>query len=72
MQNKQIDGLANNHSLAPLPKQEQMRVLNAKKMKSSYKIDLRDLKDGCVLNNLFKTPIFFGIQNKNFTCLNGC
>jgi hypothetical protein len=21
---------------------------------------------------LFKTPIFFGIQNKNFTCLNGC
>jgi hypothetical protein len=43
MRNKQIDGLATNHSPTPLPKQEQMRALDAKEMESSSKIDLRDV-----------------------------
>jgi hypothetical protein len=41
MQNERIDGLAINHSLASLPKQEQMRVLDAEEMESSSKIDLK-------------------------------
>jgi hypothetical protein len=40
MQNERIDGLVINHCLAPLPKQEQMWVLDAKEMESSSKIDL--------------------------------
>ncbi len=43
MQNEQIDGLTTNYSLAPLPEQERMRILNAKGMESSSKIDLRDV-----------------------------
>jgi hypothetical protein len=43
MQNEQIDGLAINHSLAPLPEQEQMWVLHAKEMESSSKINLKDV-----------------------------
>jgi hypothetical protein len=43
MRNEQIDGLKINHSLAPLPKQEQMWALDVKKMDSSSKIDLKDV-----------------------------
>jgi hypothetical protein len=32
MQNEQIDDLTTNHSLVPLPKQKQMRALDAKEM----------------------------------------
>jgi hypothetical protein len=32
MQNKWIDGLTTNHSLAPLPKQKRMRALNVEEM----------------------------------------
>jgi len=53
MQNEQVNGLAINHNLAPLPEQEWMRTLDAKKMESSSKIDLKDvsqwmsIKDAC-------------------------
>jgi len=43
MQNEDINDLAINHSLAPLPKQEWMWVLDAKEMESSSKIDIRDV-----------------------------
>jgi hypothetical protein len=43
MRNKWIDGLITTHSLAPLFKQKQMWVLDAKEMESSSKIDLRDV-----------------------------
>jgi hypothetical protein len=43
MRNKWIDGLAINHSPAPLHEQEQMQALDAKEMESSSKIDLRDV-----------------------------
>jgi hypothetical protein len=43
MRNEQIDGLKINHSLAPLPEQEQMWALDAKEMDSSSKIDLKDV-----------------------------
>jgi len=43
MQKKQIDGLTTNHSFAPLPKQERMWALDVKEMKSSSKIDLKDV-----------------------------
>jgi hypothetical protein len=43
MQNKQIDGLSTNHSLAPLPEQERMQALDVEEMESSSKIDLRDV-----------------------------
>jgi hypothetical protein len=37
MQNEQINGLATNHSHAPLLEQEQMQALDAKEMESSSK-----------------------------------
>ncbi len=40
MWNERIDGLASYHSLEPLPKQEQMWVLDVKEMESSSKIDV--------------------------------
>jgi hypothetical protein len=43
MQNEQIDDLAINHSLAPLPKQKQIQVLDVEEMESSSKIDLKDV-----------------------------
>jgi hypothetical protein len=44
MRNEQINGLATNHSLAPLSKQEWMRALDVKEMESSSKkIDLGDV-----------------------------
>jgi hypothetical protein len=43
MKNKWIDGLVINHSLAPLPKQERMWALDAKEIKSSSKINLKDV-----------------------------
>jgi hypothetical protein len=43
MQNEWIDGLTINHNFAPLPKQEQMRDLNVEEMKSSSKIDLKNV-----------------------------
>jgi hypothetical protein len=43
MQNKYIDGLATIHTLAPLPKQEQMWALDLEEMESSSKIDLKDV-----------------------------
>jgi hypothetical protein len=53
MQNEQIDGLATNHSLALLLKQERMWVLDVEEMESSSKINLRNvllwisIKDAC-------------------------
>jgi hypothetical protein len=43
MRNKQIDGLTTNHSPAPLLEQEQMQVLDADEIKSSSKVDLKDV-----------------------------
>jgi len=43
MGNEQINGLKINHNLAPLLKQEQMWVLNAKELESSSKTDLKDV-----------------------------
>ncbi len=43
MQNEHIDGLTTNHSPTPLPKQKQMRPLDAKEMESSSKMDLGDV-----------------------------
>ncbi len=43
MWNEQINDLAINHSLAPLPEQEWMWALNVEEMESSSKIDLRDV-----------------------------
>jgi len=43
MRYKQIDGLTTNHSLAPLPEQEQMWALDVEEMESSSKINLRDV-----------------------------
>jgi hypothetical protein len=43
MQNEQIDGLTINYSLAPLPEQKKMQILDIKEMESSSKIDLKDL-----------------------------
>jgi hypothetical protein len=55
MQNEQVDGLTTNHRLAPLPELKRMQVLDVKEMKSSFKIDLKDvswwmsIKDACRL-----------------------
>jgi hypothetical protein len=55
MWNKQIDGLIFNHSSTPLFEQKQMWTLKAKEIKSSSKIDLKDMlwwmsiKDACKL-----------------------
>jgi len=43
MRNEWIDGLVINYSFGLLLKQEQMRTLIAKKIKSSSKIDLKDV-----------------------------
>jgi hypothetical protein len=40
MRNEWIDDLSINHFLVPLPKQEQMSILNVEEMESSSKIDL--------------------------------
>jgi hypothetical protein len=55
MWNERIDDLATNHSPTPLPKQEWMRALDVEEMKSSSKINLRDMlwwmliRDACRL-----------------------
>jgi hypothetical protein len=43
IQNKYIDGLAINHNPAPLPKEEQMQVLDVDERESFSKIDLNDV-----------------------------
>ncbi len=43
MQNERIDGLATNHSPAPLSKQEWMWAMDVEEMESSSKIDLKDV-----------------------------
>jgi len=43
MWNEWVNGLTTNHSFAPLPEQEQMWTLDAEKMKSSSKVNLRDV-----------------------------
>ncbi len=43
MWNKRIDGLAINHSLAPVPKQKRMWALDVEEMESSSKIDLKEV-----------------------------
>jgi hypothetical protein len=43
MRNEWIDGLATDHSHVPLPEQKQMEALDVEEMKSSSKIDLRDV-----------------------------
>jgi hypothetical protein len=47
MKNERIDGLAIDHSLAPLFKQEGIWVLDAKEMESSFKIDLGMCHGAC-------------------------
>jgi hypothetical protein len=46
-QNERINVLTINHSLAPLPKEERMRVLNVDEMESSFDIYLKDVLCGC-------------------------
>ncbi len=58
MQNERIDGLVTNHSLAPLPKQERMQVLDVEEMESSSKIDLRDVLWWMCIKNAYK----FGVS----------
>jgi hypothetical protein len=43
MRNKHIDGLIINHNLMPLLDQKRMQTLKAKEMKSSSKINLKDV-----------------------------
>jgi hypothetical protein len=43
MKNERIDDLTINHSPIPLPKQEQMQVLNVEEMESFSNIDLKDV-----------------------------
>ncbi len=43
MQNEQINGLITNHNLTPLLEQKQLQTLEVKEMKSSSKIDLKDV-----------------------------
>jgi hypothetical protein len=43
MQNEWIDGLTTNHNLSPLLKQEWMRAQDVEEMKSSSKINLKDV-----------------------------
>jgi hypothetical protein len=58
MWNERINDLATNHSPTPLPEQEQMRALDAEEIKSSSKINLKDvlwwmsIKDACRLGVL--------------------
>jgi len=54
MWNEQIDGLAISHNPAPLPKQEQMRALEAKEMESSSKIDLKDVSWWMFIKNAYR------------------
>jgi hypothetical protein len=65
MRNEQIDGLIVNHNLVPLLKQKWMQTLEVKKMKSSSKIDLKDvswwmsIKDAYKLGVLVIVKLFF-------------
>jgi len=43
MKNKQIDDFTINHSPIPLPKQEQIQVLDVEEMESFSKIYLKDV-----------------------------
>jgi hypothetical protein len=54
MQNEWIDGLTTNHNHAPLPEQKQMRVLDAKEIKSFSKIDLKDVSWWKSIKNVFR------------------
>jgi hypothetical protein len=63
MQNEPINGLANNHSVTLLPKQEQMRVFDVKKMDSSSKIDLKDVSWWMSIKDAYRprAPITTGL-----------
>jgi hypothetical protein len=62
MQNKQIDGLAINHSPAPLPKQERMWALEAKEMEPFSKIDLKDVSQWMSIEDAYRPRV--SITNK--------
>jgi hypothetical protein len=54
MWNEQINGLAINHSSAPLPEQEWMWILDAKEMESSSKINLKGVSWKMSIKNAYK------------------
>jgi hypothetical protein len=54
MRNKQIDGLIINHNLMPLLDQKWMQTLEAKEMKSSSTIDLKDVFWWMSIKNAYK------------------
>jgi len=63
MWNEWIDDLSINHFLVPLPKQEQMSILNVEEMESSSKIDLNhvlwrmSIKDAYIFGVLIATKL---------------
>ncbi len=57
MRNEQINGLATNHNLVPLFEQEQMQALDANEMKSSFKINLRDVLWWMSIKNACKPKV---------------
>jgi hypothetical protein len=54
MRNEQIDGLIINHNLMPLFEQKWIQILKAKKMKSSSKIDLKDMSWWMFVKDAYK------------------
>ncbi len=54
MKNKQIDDFTINHSPIPLPKQEQIQVLNVEEMESFSKIYLKDVLWWMSIKNTWK------------------
>jgi hypothetical protein len=58
MENGQINGLATNHNLAPLPKEKRIWALDVKEMKPSFKIDLKDVSWWMSIKNACKLGTF--------------
>jgi hypothetical protein len=54
MQNEQINGLITNHNLTPLLEQKQLQTLEVKEMKSSSKIDLKDVSWWMSIKDAYK------------------
>jgi predicted nucleotide-binding protein (sugar kinase/HSP70/actin superfamily) len=66
MQNEQIYDLAINHSLAPFLKHKQIQVLSVKKIKSSSKINLKNVSWWMFIKKAqrFKLPIIAKLSKK--------
>jgi hypothetical protein len=57
MRNEQIDGLIINHNPMPLLEQKWIQILKAKKMKSSSKIDLKDMSWWMSVKDAYKLGV---------------